>query len=146
MITLKNKIKALGLMAISAIAVFTSCNKDVQQFGVPTVPTYPTGSRIGTTIAANPDDSLYYKLILRSGQLATLNDSTKEFTVFATNNAGVRKFINTASGGAIPINAPDVNFVNFINNLLPATTAAQIILYNTVGQKFSNQQTADCVP
>ncbi len=136
MITIK-RIKGAALPAIAAGLLFTSCNKDVKQFDAPVVPVYPasTGS-IAKTLAANPNDSLYYRMVIKGGQVATLNDSTRTYTIFATDNNGMKIFINAASGGLIPLTAPDATFSGFIQANLSAATCAGFIQYNTVGQSY----------
>lgn len=132
---INKKLRGAGLV-IAAAFFFTSCNKDLEQFAPIAPPTYPTGQGIAANIAANPNDSLFSRLIIRSGLAASLNDLTRTFTVFAVDNAGMKVFINAASGGAIPLNAPDATFSAFISNSLPAASAAGIVQYNTIGQKF----------
>jgi hypothetical protein len=66
----------------------------------------------------------------------TLNDLTKSYTIFATDNLGMNVFANAASGGAIPIPAPASVVLGFINTSLPVASAAGIVQYNTIGQKF----------
>ena len=133
---INNKLRTIYLVLLSGLFFVTSCNKDLEQFAALPTPTYPTGLGIAATIAANPNDSLFSRMIVRSGLTATLNDLTKTFTIFAVDNAGMKVFVNAASGGAVPLNAPDATFSAFIANSLPAASAAGIIMYNTVGQKF----------
>jgi hypothetical protein len=121
---------------LSALFFLSSCNKELEQLPAIPTPTYPTGNGIAATIAANPNDSLFNRLIIRSGLANTLNDLTKNFTIFAVDNAGMKVFVNAASGGAVPLSAPDAVFSAFIANTLPAASAAGIIQYNTIGQKF----------
>ena len=135
-ITIMKKINYKLLLLLSTVVFITSCNKDLEQFAPITVPGYPTGNGIAATIALNPNDSLFSKLIVRSGMSTTLNDLTKSFTLFAVGNPGMRIFVNAASGGLIPIAAPDAVHANFISTLIPAASAAGIINYNTIGQKF----------
>ncbi len=135
-ITIMKKINYKLLLLLSTVVFITSCNKDLEQFAPITVPGYPTGNGIAATIALNPNDSLFSKLIVRSGMSTTLNDLTKSFTLFAVDNPGMRIFVNAASGGLIPIAAPDAVHANFISTLIPAASAAGIINYNTIGQKF----------
>jgi uncharacterized surface protein with fasciclin (FAS1) repeats len=124
------------LVILSGVFFLTSCNKDLEQLAPIAKPVYPTGGGIAATLAANPNYSMYSALITRAGMTATLNDSTKTFTVFATDNNGMRIFVNAASGGAIPIPAPDATFLGFISTSLPAASAAGIVQYNTVGQRL----------
>ena len=136
--TFKKIIKNAMLPLLVAGAVFSSCNKDVKQFDIPATPVYPSSANsIAKTIAANPNDSLYYRMIVRAGMVNVLNDSSRSYTVFATDNNGMKIFVNAASGGAVPLAAPDAVFSAFIAGTLPAASAAGIIQYNTVGQKYT---------
>ncbi|WP_462255503.1 hypothetical protein [Ferruginibacter sp.] len=133
---INNKLRSIYLVLLSALFFLASCNKDLEQPAAIPIPVYPTGLGIAAKIAANPNDSLFSRLIVRSGQAATLNDLTKTFTIFAVDNAGMKVFVNAASGGAVPLNAPDATFSAFIANSLPVASAAGIVMYNTIGQKF----------
>ncbi len=139
-------IKYKLLIALSGMAFLSSCNKDLEQLDPIQVPGYPTGTGIAATIAANPNDSLFNKLVARAGYTATLNDLTKTFTVFAVDNAGMRIFVNGASGGAIPIAAPDATHAAFISNTLPAASAAGIMQYLTLGQKLPSASIGTAFP
>lgn len=132
-----NKLSALHLFLIAGmLLVFTSCNKDLEQLAPIPTPVYPTGKGIEATLAANANYSFYDALIKRGAMTSTLNDLTKTFTLFATDNNGMKIFVNAASGGMVPLNAPDATFLGFINSSLPIASAAGIVQYNTVGQKF----------
>ena len=127
-----------ALILLSGVVFITSCNKDLDQFPEPAPqPAYPVGSGIQGKIASNPNDSLYNRLITISGLSSVLNDNTKSYTIFATNNNGMKVFVNAISGGLVPLAAPNSVFSGFLTaNITPATAAA-IIQYNTVGQKYS---------
>lgn len=134
--TIINKLRAYQLVILASLFLTASCNKDLEQLAPIPTPVYPTGNGVAATIAANPNDSLFNRLIVRSGMANTLNDLTKSFTIFAVDNPGMKIFVNAASGGAIPLGAPDATFSAFIANTLPVASAAGIIQYNTIGQKF----------
>jgi hypothetical protein len=133
---INNKLRSIYLVLLSALFFLASCNKDLEQFAAIPTPVYPTGLGVAATIAANPNDSLFNRLIVRSGQAATLNDLTKTFTIFAVDNVGMRLFVTAASGGLVPAGAPDAVVSGFIANNLPVASAAGIVMYNTIGQKF----------
>ena len=136
MITIKT-FKGAVLPVVAAGLLFTACNKEPKQFDAPVIPVYPASAgSIAKTLQANPNDSLYYRMLIRSGQLSLLNDSSKTLTLFATDNNGMKIFVNAASGGAVPLAAPDAVFSAFISSTLPAASAAGIIQYNTVGQVY----------
>ncbi|MEP7164187.1 MAG: hypothetical protein ABI741_05810 [Ferruginibacter sp.] len=132
-----NYILRANYLAILAVLFFlSSCNKDLEQLAPIPTPVYPTGNGIAATIAADPNYSFYNAMITRAGLGASLNDLTKTFTLFATDNNGMRIFVNAASGGAIPIPSPDAVFLGFISTTLPVASAQGIIQYNTIGQKL----------
>ena len=131
------KLRVHFLAILGGLFFLTSCNKDLEQFAAIPKPVYPTGPGIAATLAADPNYSFYSAMITRAGLTASLNDSTKTFTLFATDNAGMRLFVSAASGGLIPpVGAPDATYLGFISTILPAASAAGIVQYNTVGQKL----------
>lgn len=128
------RIKIHLLLAITAIMfILSSCNKDVEQFDTPVV-VAPAGLALGETIGTIADDSLYYKLIVKSGVLTTINTKSLVFTMFVPNNAAMRSFINAISGGAT-IGYTDAQYSAFINSAaVSAATANSIVNYNIVPQ------------
>lgn len=134
---INNQLKASCLSAALAMLLLTSCNKELEQLPAIATPVYPTGKGIAAKIAANPNDSLYYRLLVRSGLVSLLNDSTKSFTLFAVDNVGMRLFVASASGGLVPVGSSDAMVSGFIANSLPAASAAAIVQYNLIGQKFT---------
>ncbi len=139
--SINNSLSVFYLAILSSLLFFTACNKQLE---VPTgaapitPPIYPSGKGIAATLAANPSYSFYSALITRAGLTNALNDSTKTYTLFATDNPGMKLFVYAASGGLVPLNAPDAVFLGFISTSLPAASAAGIVQYNTVGQKFTS--------
>jgi uncharacterized surface protein with fasciclin (FAS1) repeats len=133
---INNKLKASFAVAVCSLFLLTSCNKDLEQFAPIAKPVYPSGAGVAATLAANPNYSFYSALITRAGLTSLLNDSTKTFTLLATDNAGMKIFVNAASSGAVPLNAPDATFLGFISTSLPVASAAGIVQYNTLGQKL----------
>lgn len=127
------RIKTGLLLAVAAIAILSSCNKDVEQFAVPTS-TPSVAPALGETIAAIPDDSLYYKIIVKGGLLTTINTKSNYFTMFVPNNQAVRNFLNLVSGGAT-VGFTDPQYSAFINSAsFPATSAAGVVSYNMIPQ------------
>lgn len=122
------------LLAVSAIAILSACNKDLEQFTEAAPAPYPTGNSLGTVLAANPDDSLYLALVRRGGLLNTINNDTASLTMFVPGNAAMRQFVTAASGGLVPPGAPDQVFSGFISNNFPADQAYAIVSYNIVPQ------------
>jgi Fasciclin domain len=133
-----NSQRAFYLVVLTGLVFITaSCNKDLEQLPAIVKPAYPTGTTIGAAIAGNPNDSLFNRLIIRSGvNSALFNDSTKTFTLFVPDNNGMKVFINAASGGLVPLAAPDSVFSNFISRNLRAGQCDTLIRYVTVGQKY----------
>ena len=92
-------IKTGVLLCVASMVVFTSCNKDLEQITEPAAVS-PTGSALGETLKATANDSLYYRLIIKSGLLNSLNNKATTFTMFVPDNNAMRSFINAASGAA----------------------------------------------
>ena len=151
--TLINKYKKGLLPMIGAAMLFASCNKDVQQFDIPPAAAATSSLSIDSILRANPNDSLFYKMILRANA-SGLNFSnilkntavTNKYTVFAVDNNGMKAFINAASGGLVPLNAPDAVFVGFINSSLPIASAAGIISYNIIPQVYDTASIPNVFP
>jgi uncharacterized surface protein with fasciclin (FAS1) repeats len=122
--------------ALIISALIAGCNKEPEDLGSIPTPTISSSKAIGDTLATSAEDSLFRKVIVRGGLLAMLNDKTKNFTVFAPNNAAIRAGVSVLSGGAIPpIGAPESVYVNFINTMLPVASAAGIVSYHILPQK-----------
>ncbi len=137
MITIFNKTKMLLLLVIvSAALTFVSCNKELTQY--PATPAVaPSGLALGEKIAATATDSLYYRLIIKSGLLPSINNKATSFTMFVPDNTGMKVFINAISGGLVPLAAPDAVFSAFITANIPAASAAGIVLYNLIPQTYT---------
>ena len=136
-----NRMKTgLSLLIVSAM-LMVSCNKDLEQFPSTPAPV-PTGSTIGETLRNTDTDSLFYRLILKSGTatLATLNNAANRYTLFVPDNNAMKIFINAASGGLIPLAAPDAVFSGFITANISAANATSIVNYNIVPQIFTTAQ------
>jgi uncharacterized surface protein with fasciclin (FAS1) repeats len=127
------KIKIHLLLICSALLILSSCNKAPEEFPVPPV-VPPTGLSLGAMIAAEPNDSLYYRLISRAGMVPLISNKDATYTMFVPVNSAMRSFINAISGGAVPINAPDPVFSAFISNNIPVASAQGIVGYNITSQ------------
>jgi uncharacterized surface protein with fasciclin (FAS1) repeats len=140
-----NKIKNSGAVIIAFVMLLVSCNKLYTDPTPLVIPTNPSGNNLAKTVAATATDSLYYKLILKSGILtatpATITDSTLRFTMFVPDNNAMKVFINAISGGLVPLAAPDAAFAGFISstspNYIPAATALAIVSYNIIPQSIT---------
>lgn len=126
---------------IAFIMLLVSCNKLYTNPTPLPVPGNPSGNNLAKTIAATATDSLYYRLIIKSGILtatpATITDSTLRFTMFVPDNNAMKAFINAISGGAVPLAAPDAVFSGFITANIPASTALPIVSYNILPQAIT---------
>ena len=157
MITIKNKIRVAFLPIVTAAVLLASCNKDVKQYDIPAVTPSTATLSIDSILKTNPNDSLFYKLILRanaSGMNFTniLKNTavTNQYTVFAVDNNGMKAFVNAATGGFIPLAAPDSVFVKFISGIgaptLPIASAAGIISYNIIPQRYDTASIPNVFP
>lgn len=119
-----NRIKIGSLLAFSAMMVFSSCNKEVEQF--PESKTSPSGLALGETLAASASDSLFYNIVKKSGMTATLNNKANTYTLLVPdNNAMIASFGSLAAANG------------FIASL-SATNAAGIVSYNLIPQNFTS--------
>ncbi len=150
--TIKNNIKAIVLPALLAGIIFASCNKDVRQFGLPAV-TVQSGISLDSLLRATPNDSLYYRMIVRAsaGPINFVNllkavNVTNQYTLFVPDNNGMKIFINAASGGLVPLAAPDAVFSGFIQTALPVAAAAGIVGYNTIPQRYDTAAISPLFP
>lgn len=132
---INNKLRALYLMAVSGLLLLSACNKDLEQFAPIAKPVYPSGTGVAAAIAANVNDSLYNRIIIKSGMAATLNDTTKTFTIFVPDNNAM---ILSLGGSLAAANAAIASF--------SATTCAGIVSYNTVGQKLTSGSIGTAFP
>ena len=137
------RIKIHFLLAISAMMfILSSCNKNVEQFATPAV-VAPAGLALGETIATIADDSLYYRFIVKSGLLTTINNKSNIFTMFVPNNAAMRQFL-VAIGA--PPGQPDAVYSGFITAFVPATTAASIVSFNMMPQTITTASIPNTFP
>lgn len=132
---ISKRIKIHLLLILSMIVILSACNKAVEQFTESPV-VVPTGKTLGETLAATATDSLYYKLIVKAGLVATLNNKATIYSMFVPDNNAMKIFINAISGGLVPLLAPDAVFAKFIDANIPAATAVGIVSYNISAQSL----------
>lgn len=128
-----HKIKSGFAMLLSGALLVTSCNKDPEQFITPEPPT-PSGDMLGTVLASSDSDSLYNRLVIHAGMSSMINNPANQYTMFVPGNNAMKQFINAASGGLVPLNAPDAVFSGFIQTQITPANAAMIVGYNTIPQ------------
>jgi hypothetical protein len=144
---LNNKMRFYSLAALASIFFLASCNKDLDQLDPLSTPSYPSAiTTAGKTLAANPLDNIYYKFVQKAGLEASFDDVTKSFTLFATNNTGMRFFIDKylaslpppTTGPPIPVlgaTVSDARYYDTLNKYMPNALATSIVNYNTTGYK-----------
>ncbi len=136
--TILNKIISGLAIVLLLILPMVSCNKlYIDPVPLP-IPATAAGNTLAKTLAASAGDSLYYKLVQRSGILtatpATITDSSLRFTMFVPDNNAMRVFINALSGNMVPLGSPDAVFAGFIAANIPVANAVAIVSYNIVPQ------------
>ena len=154
-----NSIKISFLFSVILLMlVLVSCNKQVEQFtegnSLPS-----SAPRLDQLIHDNPDDSLYYRMILTAGLTSYLTNPAQHYTLFVTNNAGVKNTISALTRGAISANAPDSIFSRFISKIYPtlfpypdsgANSAIykyrMLIKYNTIPQEVRLANVSNIFP
>ena len=132
---IKNTFQTGSFMIATAILFATACNKEPEKILGP-MPVTPTGLSLGETLAATPSDSLYYRMVVRGGLLPLISNKANTYTIFVADNVAMRQFVSAATGGAIPVGAPDAVHSNFIATMLPAASAAGIVSYNITPQSL----------
>jgi uncharacterized surface protein with fasciclin (FAS1) repeats len=124
MTTIKNIPGKQFLVIAGFLATLSSCNKDVEQFA--DIPVAVSGARaLADTISVTPTDSLFGKIITKSGLAATLNNKSNTYTLFAPDNAA----LIASFGGSLAA-------ANATINSFSAATCAGIVSYNLLPQKF----------
>lgn len=121
----------ISVLLLAAALMLGSCNKDPEAIPY-NPPVQPTGPTLAEALQASPDDSLFYRLIVRGNMEQAISSRTNYFTMFVPNNAAMKQFIVAASGGQVPANAPDAVFSAFISTYISRATAAGIVSYNTI--------------
>jgi hypothetical protein len=144
---LNNSVKLYSLAILSSILFLTSCNKDLDQLDLITTPTYPSAlTTAGKALSASASDNIYYKFVQKAGLEVALDDVTKSFTLFATNNTGMRFFIDKylaslpppTTGPPIPVlgtAVSDARYYDTLNKYMPNALATSIVNYNITGYK-----------
>jgi hypothetical protein len=140
---LKNYKKIIAGITVAAV-VFTACNKDLDRFTEPAPqPPFPSSTtNIAASLAASPNDSLFNRLLIRSGLQSLYADSSRKLTVFATDNNGMRAFLSgfAASiglGSSYPLGTTtDAAYSGLISNIMPQSAANSFISNVTVGQVY----------
>lgn len=128
----KNNFNTLLVLLLS-ISFLVSCNKNVEQMGDIMQPQH-SGETLDQLLRSNPDDSLYYRLMIKGGQVGMISDSNKSFTMFVPGNEAMKKFITAISGGVVVPILPNSVFSQFITNFITAEQAAALVQYNTMPQ------------
>ncbi len=124
------------LALLLSMGFLISCNKDVQQMGDIQQPVR-SGETLDQLLRNNPDDSLYYRLMIKGGQVAMISDSNKSFTMFVPGNDAMKKFITAISGGVVVPILPNAVFSQFITNFITTEQAAALVQYNTMPQAIT---------
>lgn len=128
MTSIKNILKSSSFVIGSTMLLLTACNKGVIDIPAP-APTPVTGASLAETLAATPTDSLFNRMVIKSGMAATLNNKSLAYTLFVPdNNAIIASF-----GGSLAA-------ANGTIAALPAASLAGIVKYHMVSQKLLSTQ------
>lgn len=135
--SIRKKMTGSVLIAVTAIAFLTSCNKDVEQFADIPLPVLTTAKTIGDSINSIPRDTLFYKILLKGGLLPIINNRSNNFTIYVPDSNAVKQFINGFSLGVVPVTAFNDSISRYIASAsFPAANAAAIASYAIVPQAF----------
>lgn len=122
-------IKKILPLAVIVAFVSISCNKDVPE---PVANTFPrhTGNTIATVISSDANYSILKSALTRAGLLAALQDTAKQYTLFAPDNVAF-----AASG-----------LSQQIVDILPLDQLTPALLYHVVPQKVLSSQIPSTFP
>ncbi len=119
---IKNKFKTCLPMLAAGMMFLSSCNKGIDQI-TGAAPVVASGLSITETLASWPLDSLFNKMVIKSGMSVALGNKALSYTLFVPDNAAV-----IASFGGSLASA------NGTINALSASTLASIVKYNMIPQ------------
>jgi hypothetical protein len=132
---------------IASCMILLACNKEMEQ--VADTPSTPlTGPTMAEVLRQDPNDSLFYRLMARGGQLNLLNDTTKYHTVFATENQRIKPVLSglaASVGVTLPPNAPDAFFAAFIDQI-PVSIAGAVAQYQIIPQIIRSSSISNTFP
>lgn len=112
--------KYFSLPIIVLSLLIFSCNKEVEQF--PELKQPSASASVINYLSASSSDSMYLRLIQKSGLTTTLSNLSGDFTLLVPDNAAM-----TASG-----------FSSAVISATPAATAAAIVSYNIIPKKITS--------
>jgi len=117
---INKKISSVFLVAASAVAILSSCNKDLEQIPGPApTPAGDTTQNLNNLIRNDATLTFFRAAIVRAGLTTTLANPAARYTVFAPTDAA---FIASGFPSIAAINA------------LPVATVTAIVSYNIVPQ------------
>ena len=102
---MKKLFRNLAIVALSIVAI--SCSKDENK---------PAQQTITDIAVANPDFSILVQALTRTNLAGTLDDNSKEFTVFAPTNAAFNTFFASLGAGVTVDNVPEAVLKNILLN------------------------------
>ncbi len=140
MILIKNTFKTIGLLLLATVTFLSACNKAPEEILGPAPAPALTTKAIADTLATIATDSLFYKVIVKAGLTASLNNRANSFTLFVPDNTA---FINSLP---IPTLAFALTYINSVLTAGPTGTAASLVNYNTIPQKFTSAQIPTTFP
>ncbi len=114
---ISKRIKTGLLLAFSAIAILSSCNKDVEQIAGPAAVLQPVSPTLATLLD-DPTFSIFKAAVVRANLLTTLANTSLRFTVFIPNDAAM-----TASGLSLAV-----------INAIPLTSLVPLVSYHIIPQ------------
>lgn len=123
-----NKFKNQALLLISAMAILTACNKNVDQFPAPVVTqgTTPTVANL----LDGADLTIFKAAVTRAGQMTQLANPSLRHTVFAPTDAAM-----TASGLSLAV-----------VNAVPLTMLVPLIQYHIIPQTIATSSIPNTFP
>lgn len=138
----------LAITLLVTMGCLSSCNKDPEV--IPESPIVPvTGATLVDSLNARPEDSLFLRLAVKAGMIASLNDHSISQTVFVPGNTAIKNFLSFYASTFqinLPPNASDSVFSAFITNVVPVENAKAVLQYHILPQKVMSSDFPDQFP
>jgi uncharacterized surface protein with fasciclin (FAS1) repeats len=133
--SIKMNFKILLVPVVAVLLILTSCNKDLEQFPVPTTPVVPppTGTTIAAYISTNSNYSLLDTALVATGLYSAVLDQPGSYTFYAPNNNAFKGLLNALF--SIPLASPDAVFEGALKNPAFKSTLTSVLLYHIMVTK-----------
>ncbi len=134
--SLKINFKILLVPVVAVLLILTSCNKELEQFAVPTEPVVPppAGTTIAAYISTNSNYALFDTALRTTGLYTTVLNQPGSYTVFAPDNNAIKGLLNAVL--SVPLASPDATFIGALKNPAFKASLTSVLLYHIMVSKM----------